>query len=192
MRFKEHYLSEQECPLTREYGGIPDGGGYDSNIEYEIGAQHMAEALHCILGSIVKQLRRDHSSGGELEHILEEIDLVSKDQEEYSRDLYNGRLFNDRLPDKDDKYVHESLQSIRENSPKLIDIATKAKATVKTKEPKILYDMAMKTYDTLIVLAEEMLESVKEIPITNAFKSYRLRKNIIELEDLITEYENKI
>ena len=45
-------------PLDQPYGGIPDGGGYESNTEYEIGAQRIAEAAHCILGSLGKINRR--------------------------------------------------------------------------------------------------------------------------------------
>ena len=54
---KRGYLSEGSCPIRGgHYGGIPGGGGYRPYKEYDVGAQRMAEAAHCILGSIAKIL----------------------------------------------------------------------------------------------------------------------------------------
>ena len=54
----QQILEASTCPLnTQVYGGLPAGGNYRSSTEYEIGAQRIAEAIHCILGSLHKAVK---------------------------------------------------------------------------------------------------------------------------------------
>jgi len=61
------------------FGGIPSGGGYGSNTEYEIGAQRLAEAVHCVLGAVMNE--DDY-------HIKDECGLTNKILKEYSKPIY--------------------------------------------------------------------------------------------------------
>ena len=54
------YLKEEEgigCPIRGAiYGGIPSGGDFLATTEYEVAASNIAEAAHCILGSLGKRI----------------------------------------------------------------------------------------------------------------------------------------
>ena len=148
------------CPVKDLlYGGVPEVGGYNSFTEYEIGAQRIAEAIHCILGSLGKSM--NSPAWVEKDHVEEEIGLVVKFQKEYRKSLYVGRLFNDR---KDNPYVRKSVESIRKNSPKLISLAKQYRRQLSKDMPEVVREVAEACYTLLIRLAEAMLKSVKGFP----------------------------
>ena len=178
MRLKQH-ITESSCPIrTKTYGGIITGGGYSSHTEYEIGAQQIAEALHCILGS----LGRDVGLGmgrAEAEHIKEEFGIIERAIKEYSRKLYSDRL----MPDYS-KYGEQSVKSIRKVSPKLKSSALKLQRQLgKDLDPETR-GLALACYDMLVDLANEMLLSVVEYPdyVLNAFSSVQMELALSRLK----------
>ena len=73
----------------KDYGGIPPGGGFGYNTEYEVGLQTILEAAHCILGSIDRSLGKSTSiTSTEAEHIAQEIYIIKKTLLEYGKPLY--------------------------------------------------------------------------------------------------------
>lgn len=176
------------------YGGMPSGGGYTAATEYEIGAQRMAEAAHCLLGSlgsIGKDDNWDTMLRYEQEHIHEELSIITDALREYSRDLYSTRMTDVSMyleaaqPDAWN-YSKRSVESIRKASPKL---AARAEAKLKlmgkdTTIPTPIRYAAIATYLVLIDLANAMERSVANWPepITNAFRDPQLKTSVRELE----------
>lgn len=173
---------------------MPTGGGYGSGTEYEIGAQRIAEAAHCILGS----LGRKHTGSGattdwteedwesvrrvERGHILEEIDIINRCMKEYSRDLYVERIV-ERGPQ--DQYVARSIKSIKDNSPKLKELAGQEfNQLVKHKDdiPRDIISVAAYCYGVIESLAKAMLLSVYKWPnmetSLNAFNDRELKERV--------------
>ena len=121
-----NYLKEEEgigCPIRGAiYGGIPSGGDFLATTEYEVAASNIAEAAHCILGSLGKRIGAlagdmDKSEWegmvyGETEHLTEEIGIIVKALEEYQRDVYT-RQINDI-----DQYKPEHQDRIRKQMTK--------------------------------------------------------------------------
>lgn len=143
-----------ENPLNHAYGGIRPGGGYKSNTEYEIGFQLIAEATHCILGSLVKiQNSRLGMQWAdvETEHITEEMSLILRYQEEYSQSMYNSpRLFSG-------EYAEKSKDSILYNSMRLHEQAKCYLDGLKAHKSEIypeIYPIAVKCYELLIALSK--------------------------------------
>lgn len=170
--FMEHCSVEDE-----EYGGIPDGGGYRSYTEYEIGAQQIAEAAHCILGSLGKF--KFHDKSYEKGHIFEELAIIKKSIAEYSNPIYIKQLSND-------KYSKASIESIVNNSSKLAALAEKKKNQINTSNHQIKA-IAIPCYDLVIALANEMSKSVMYWPrVENAFSSIELQGAVKALENIIT------
>lgn len=171
----DNYLTEWNLPL---YGGLPTVGGYQANTEYEIGAQRIVEAVHCILGSISRM--RDMSDlRTEKSHIEEEMDNIKGYRKEYSRPLYINRLkptdryYQLRTSDSDSKYpeyIEATFKSIRTNSLKLINKAKTMMNKLDKNMPKEIRDVCVTCYKLVITIAETMMKSIKNIDrMYNAF-----------------------
>ena len=182
-------LNESKNPLERSYGGIPTGGGYESNTEYEIGALRMAEALHCILGSLGKVDRTGMQYLNiEKGHIFEELEIVLKVSKEYSKELYITRLFSN------DEYGQKSINNIKKVSPILNKIARKEKLNCDFINNTILEDVAKSCYGCLVQLSNIMNRSVEKLidnkPSFNALNDVLLKDEINYLEREIKELYN--
>jgi len=190
MKFSQ-WLIQEECPL-RDYGGIPNGGGYKANTEYEVAAQLIAEAAHCILGSLgkIKAVQAAGETaynpmGMEEGHIFEELRIIQKSIKEYAQDLYTGRVF------KPDKYGKDSIKSMKSNSPKLQGLARKKINELEGNEnqydPRV-FNMAYQSYRVIEELAKAIGESVQhatERPTKNAFGNMNLRMAVMQLSGAI-------
>tara|TARA_Y100000296_G_scaffold82729_1_gene112345 strand:+ start:294 stop:983 length:690 start_codon:yes stop_codon:yes gene_type:complete len=202
-----NYLKEEEgigCPIRGgNYGGIPSGGDFLATTEYEVAASNIAEAAHCILGSLGKRIGAlagdmDKSEWqgmvyGEKEHLTEEIGIIVKALKEYQRDVYTRQIndieqykpqFQDRMRKTNDKMVAD----IREKAPKLIDNAEEKLARLNKVEddepdfPQQVMAVGRLSYQLLISLSESLLKSVenweetKQIqPELNAYKNKELQ-----------------
>jgi len=202
-----NYLKEEEgigCPIRGgNYGGIPAGGDFLATTEYEVAAQNIAEAAHCILGSLGKRIGAlagdmDKSEWqgmvyGETEHLTEEIGIIVKALKEYQRDVYTRQIndieqykpqFQDRMRKTNDKMVAD----IREKAPKLIENAQEKLARLDKVEaaepdfPPQVMAVGRLSYQLLISLSESLLKSVenweetKQIPPElNAYKNKELQ-----------------
>ena len=193
---------ERSCPLrSKLYGGISTGGGYQAYTEYEIGAQRIAEAAHCILGSLGKNLGRGQTDWEgmlrtEAGHILEELDLITGVCKEYSRSIYT-RQFHD-ISDYKVEYQEravetatKSVDSILAASPKLRARAEEMLALVARDEtiPTEIRLVAVGTYMVLIELANAMEISVADWSwpdrVHNAFRNPELITSIETLRERI-------
>lgn len=149
------------CPLqTKTYGGLPEVGGYGSSTEYEVGAQRIAEAAHCILGSLGKLLTRstwEHGLHYEAGHIVEEMDIINKSAKEYSRSLYRDRL----LPSYQ---ASRSVDSIRKASQNLVKVAEKNLSALGREDlPLPVFHVADNAYRLVISLATAMEKASRGI-----------------------------
>jgi hypothetical protein len=191
----EESLEEgSDCPIrSKWFGGIPGGGGYQVNTEYEVGAQRMAEAVHCILGSLGKFFKTWPSTlATEHEHIQEEMGLIEKFMKEYSRDLYSDRvrtgsgMFGEK-PKED--FSQKTVDSINQNSPKLRANAEKMKKRWMAQDdvPKEVMEVGKWCYIVLIDMTKALEESVKRYPkeVTNAFQETELKASVRLLRDKI-------
>jgi len=199
--WRAHLVEASSCPIkTKLYGGLPGGGGYGSGTEYEVGAQQMAEAVHCILGSIGK------AEGGndyriERGHIEEELGIVMHVLNEYSKDLYTDRIWTSEEQLRAAKYKEEwidrllgyaqkSVNSIRANSPVLERTARAMKSAVSKDYDPVVQQLIEDCYDVVIVLAQEMGKSVSgwpDRPVDNAFKKSTLRRAVANLQRSVKE-----
>jgi hypothetical protein len=164
------------------YGGIPEGGGYGSATEYEVAAHRIAEAIHCILGSLGKAVRSNYPDI-EIGHINEEAEIIKYAIDEDAKDIYIDRVWEES-PDKERSY-----QQIVQASQRLKSLSLgKKSALARYWEPKY-YDVAIACYDALTLLAIAMLESVADYPqMKNAFTFPYLRRAISNLITLVKKY----
>ena len=182
--------NNRSCPLrSRLYGGIATGGGFSSAKEYEIGAQRMAEACHCILGSLGKNVGGDPHDWDRMakyegEHLREEFGIVNFCVKEYAQPVYTQQV-NDA---PDDKYVQMMVQSIDAAAPKLYRRAKAMRDELATIEdmPDDVRLAANLTYEVLLYLAHAMYRSIKnwaeeEEIVRNAFHDTYLRETIVKL-----------
>lgn len=216
------YLKEASCPLDDRYGGIPDGGGYSSATEYELTAQRAVEAAHCILGSIHKMklnlggdkdpgIARKYILTPEAEHIEEEMGIIVRIFDEYSRDIYLEMLTKDGLRKKYGEeslerrwaYVKDSIESIRETSPRLQSLAEKKLDALRDSreelmflknapDPAILFDLSFNCYRFIILVAKYMKKSIEEWPelrfAQNAFGHPSLQKMVRKLRKDVNQF----
>lgn len=167
-----HNPDESSCPLmTKAYGGLPSGGGYGSDTEYEVGAQRIADAAHCILGSLGKlvgsRASLEKAIHYEEAHIVEEMDIINKSAKEYSRSLYSDRL----LPSYQS---NRSVDSIRKASKNLVEVSEKNLSALGREElPGPVLRVADNAYRLVISLATAMEQSVSRYPekVENAFRN---------------------
>jgi hypothetical protein len=153
------------CPLKTPYGGMPSGGGYVAYTEYEIGAQMIAEAAHCILGSIFKGVTDDNIKERmpfEETHLREELSIILNKMREYSKPYYRSRF------ERWDEYTADSVKSILRNGPKLKAKALQKKSMVQRDDyPQSVSNAAMAAYDVIAALAVAMGKSVKNTSADN-------------------------
>ncbi len=173
-------LIHEDAPAyDRGYCGISTGGGYDSNTEYEIGAQIIAEALHCILGSA--QMFGKAYNYGEVAHMREEINTIKKALNEYSRPIYTKQL------ERESKSIADSIASIKVNKDRLHGEVLKGK---ETKLEDAVKPVANLCFDMLNALADEMYKSVENFPnVKNAFHSIKLKTLIDNIDKEINKLE---
>jgi len=183
-------VETDDCPLNSRYGELPEVGGFSSATEYEIGLGRIAEAAHCILGSLAKGVRRDQPAGYRLEigHISEEFDIIQQAIEEYGRDLYYGRLFDGSYKLGRD-YAKLTVESIRHAASELKVRAESAKSRLGDYAP-IIRELAVACYDLVIALADAALLSVKDYPdwSQSAFKDPTLRRKFLVLKNKVQDY----
>jgi len=143
-------------PLQEDYGGIPDGGGYLSHTDYEVGHGWFAEAAHCILGSLGKveydpdDPDYDLHLSWEKGHISEELNLMEGAIEEYCHPLYDHQ--NSKGKRENSKYFNSSVPSIQEASDNLVKIARGQKAKLGSVRDAQVRQLASDVYDALITL----------------------------------------
>jgi hypothetical protein len=193
---------EPPCPLRdRDYGGLPGGGGYRSHREFEIGAQRICEATHCILGSLGKNVRKGtdwtfmvYSERG---HLNEELGIIKKCVKEYSRTVYTD-MVNEPLKHvrpEFEKRVMEAVESciddMLENSPKLIKICNARLRDLEEQEdiPDDVFDAAEITYYLTLEMAWAMKRSAEAwIDSGYANNPYQVKS----LRNLVEELEEKL
>jgi len=185
--------SNPQCALSQLYGGLPEVGGFGDFTEYEVGVQRIAEAAHCILGSAGKVWRGyvrgdvDPSWRVERGHFTEEMGIIDKSIQEYSKGLYRGRTF------LESSYRFDSIASMKKNSPVLQARAIQKRRLLfrdkKKYDPK-LFDIAWWAYTLVKDLADAVMESVKdavEQPTRNAFQDPDVRISAKTLRMKIAE-----
>jgi hypothetical protein len=171
----------KQSPWELPYGGLPDAGGYSCNKEYEIGAQKIGEALHCILGS----LKKIKNGASDWPHIEEETGIINKALQEYSKDIYLRQL------ECRDEYTQMMLSSIKKASPALIKQAKNMKDNLPKDMPE-LYAAASSVYDVAAALGKAMAESVKTGVVTeSAFKDEKLKLSVRNMENQLSFYRDK-
>tara|TARA_Y100000593_G_scaffold89269_1_gene173183 strand:- start:6107 stop:6733 length:627 start_codon:yes stop_codon:yes gene_type:complete len=179
------------CPIRgHNYGGIPSSGGYNSIMEYNVGAARYAEAAHCILGSLGKRVGYDgktewHAMARvEEEHLNEEIGIMMDVVSEYSKDVYVMQLndvtqYKEEYQDRMRETAERAVQDIRDVSPKLIANATEKLSrleSVKASEqefPDSVFEVGKLAYLSIIYLAEALLESVEDWDDTKTIKRHK-------------------
>lgn len=199
------YLAESGgCPLRDiTYGGIKTGGGFGATKELEVGAQRMAEAAHCILGSLGRHLGSSRSDWGamvrlETGHLREEMELIEKFLDEYSKDIYINQInggWKDYKPEyqaSSRKYIEMFRKSVLKSAPRLIISAKEnARKLFKNKSgiPMAVFNAAISSYLVLVKLAEAMIREVKNMPdhIGNPFKDYELTFAIRKLRKYVDQ-----
>ncbi len=139
------------CALGTIYGGLPEGGWFQAYTEYEIGLQRVAEAVHCILGSLGSAAYAKASPLRiEVGHINEEMGIILHVNQEYVRDVYREHL-------EVSKYKDESLESMSSAATRLRERAAKMKGRLQVEDP--LYQAAADAcYDVVIRLCEATLK----------------------------------
>lgn len=153
---------------TDKYGNIPDNGGFGTSTEYEIGIGLIIEELHCIIGSIKKELTSQSSV--EKDHISEELKLIKANIERYKEPYYESEI------SADNKYSARSREYLIANSKVLLD---KMYENIHLLEKDVTLNIS---YRTLIQFIYQFI-----IEICNWVLRYenRLFKNIF-----YTEYDN--
>jgi len=170
-------------PLHEPYGGINPRFYFNyrngNATEYEIGITRTAEAIHCILGSLVGAYTYNTP---ELGHIMEEIGLIKKFMNEYSKSMYTSkRLFSG-------PYAEMTKDTILSLYPELKQIAKDKKQNLiahKNEIPPEIYRVALACYNLLIVVADESVKSVKGRTTTNALATTRWRNAVSKLSNEI-------
>jgi hypothetical protein len=187
---------ESNCPLRTMYGSIESGAGYQHFTEYEIGAQRIGEAIHCILGSIGSVAKNSKENivdknwlSIEKGHIYEELDIIKNSMEEYKKHLYIGE---DHFS-SDNKNVIKSIESMKKASEYLLKNVKNLKRNIDKAHPKELIEVAEKCYIVLEKLAIAILESIRDFPdmFINAFNDTDLKLYISSLEDSIDKLFRK-
>lgn len=172
------------------YGGMPEVGGYGCATEYEIGAQRIAEAAHCILGSIAKCVNHGDDPIKNLPyekgHILEELGIIKNCQQEYGRPLYNERVWRD----PENEYSKMTIDSILKVSPKLSQTAINMRQQLDSSYPKEIYQVAYKSYSVINQLAKAMEKSIETQG--NAFEDTLLKAQISDLDKAVQSLLNLI
>ena len=195
-------INESSCPVkTKLYGGLPTGGGYKANTEFEIGAQRFSEAAHCILGSLGKIYGSGSNNPKRIEraHIEEELGIIEGVVKEYSRDLYSDRMYttveqamkdgytDEKYAKNAVEYVKKSIESIKSASPKLKSMAQNLIKQTDKDYPSEISELINATYGSIIILSNSMMKSVKNYPnkLTNPYKDVKLQNAVHRLSKAV-------
>jgi hypothetical protein len=185
-------VDPDECPLqNHSHGGIPSGGGLPTLKEYSVGATQIAEALHCILGSLGRAYTgHEVHFESEIRHINEEIGIIKDAVEEYSRDIYVEQL--NRNPD--DPHVQELVDEIQDGSfSDLKRLARRRLQQLDDDLPDHIYEVARVCYKSLYALSYAFEKSLtwsedKDdliYPAYNAFTNIKFQDQLDALFDAI-------
>lgn len=146
----------------------------------------MAEAAHCILGSLMRQLRIDPSSirteGGELAHLDEEIGIIQDSLDEYGKRIYIDQLEH-RVDD-----TKGMVEDIRKVAPRLRRKAAEYRSKLGDDLPPDIYDIAYWTYTFLDYMGKALLDSVAgwpDEPVENAWNDPKLHGLADKIEKAI-------
>lgn len=145
--------------LENPYGGFPSGGGFNAYMEYEIGAQRIAEAAHCIIGSC----SRLHTSGsliGETEHMQEEIDIIKNCLDEYKKPIYISQYIQPWRLWSDNNFPQLSIESMSSNAQKLLSLSEEKKSDFLEYDNEEIFNIVTNCINLLSILSSNMLESV--------------------------------
>lgn len=194
------YKIAQENPLNEYYGDIPSNGGFGYATEYEIGISRIAEALHCIIGSLCKQYWRGELDkiGIEQGHIKEEFKLIKDCIEEYSRDLYNKRLyafeeFRKYFDTEEEflsyiaqkkEYAQKSIDSIRSNGETLLNLA---QSKIGLLGNSLIERMAKQCYICLVALSQAAVKSVSGKVVENCLRDETFLNLVDKLGSMISQ-----
>jgi len=183
------------CPIrTQMFGGILTVGGYDDGKEYLVGGREIAEAAHCILGSLGKQKDWKTMLKVEQGHIEEEMDIIDKTIKEYSKPVYGHDMvdFSDykkEYQERERKSAEKTVAEIKKQSPVLRELAKKQlkKWKQQTDVPKEIKVVGEQSYLLLIELADSLEFSVKDYPkqVNNAYQKSTLRTAAQKLRQAI-------
>jgi hypothetical protein len=191
-------LEASSCPVSsKAYGGLPANGGISPVTEYLVGAAQIAEAAHCIIGSIHRvvddegSLKRDSfadSVGIELGHLKEEIGKIKKAQNEKQRDLYISPEGVMHSPDGTADEIFDQL-------PKLRDTAEKLRQQVDL-DNQLLEETAKQAYRVIEILSQSLIDSAEVYKengewTENGFRNRELTNAIRNLEQKIAEIRRK-
>lgn len=161
------------CPLRSSYGGIPSSGGIRGIVEYGVGAVTVSEAAHCILGSLGRMAAleletdaraRTGATKGHLAHIKEEFGIIEKGVKEYARPVYTRQM-------QEYESASRQVDEFRRSLPELKRLAKRSIGRLDPGHEPRLRELAEATYRFLIVLSDNLLESVQRYPevVGNAF-----------------------
>jgi hypothetical protein len=168
------------CPVrSLNYGGMPTGGGFGAKTEYEVGAQRAAEAAHCILGSLGRRITGDVDDWDAMRrtergHLEEEIGIIRRIMEEYSKPLYVQRFIEYYSDPARRKYAQGTIDSIKQTAPRLMRQASAASsALTRSKEGMhpAVFEVAQTAYVFIRHLAKSMLDSIEQFEETGRMDS---------------------
>lgn len=193
-------IFEGENPLTKQYGGLWYGGegGFRDGNQYSIGVGRLAEACHCILGALYRvwsgtgnpeNWKRDYKTYGG--HTMTEIRRIDKTLKEYRKPIYNLILegYNEASVTFDREQGIQEVKNMKTAAPKLIDLATSKLNDLneyRKELPEEIFRIAEQCYICLIVLGEELLNSLNYEPLPEGEKVY----DYDSARDLITYHGN--
>ena len=170
---------------------MPSGAIYTPYTDYELGASRITEEAHCILGSIGKA-KDSNEKYYEQAHINEEMDLILKTQQEWSKNTY----ITDTWDITSDKYRKKSPEDIRQASIILKGMAEENLQKLeyhKNTMDKHDYAIARKCYELLIALADEYYKSVDdtEKPKFNALATEEVRYRVNSLRWSVEDWNEE-
>ena len=169
--------------LDQPYGGFPSGGGFGCNMEYEIGAQRIAEAAHCIIGSCARIDWNSIEPSGDISHMEEEIGIIQNVIDEYSRDVYLEQFKRESKSE----WTVKCIDSIRKTVPKLREMVRQKTQEFKHDDPMI-FNIVSSSMKVMDILSQAILESIKDYPnMTNAFRTPQLKQEANNLERYIKD-----
>jgi hypothetical protein len=180
---------------------MPGGGGYSSATELEVGAQRIAEAAHCILGSLGR-MSGEHNWVNvyttEAGHVDEENEIIQRAMKEYRQQLYVDQILDPtknikpQYRDSRRHYVAQSIKSILAASPKLEALAKKTLTRWQQQKdvPSDIHEVGIAAYETLIALARAMREAVAGYPdrVTNPYRDRKLVAATQKLDSAVKQY----
>jgi len=171
----------------KDYGGIPPGGGFGYNTEYEVGLQTILEAAHCILGSIDRSLGKSTSiTSTEAEHIAQEIYIIKKTLLEYGKPLYLNLQRNEFSQNIISNLINVS-QKISPSVKKYMN----SFSNLKDKIDKITFEIGMETYRFALMVYSAAAKTFEETHPKSAFRDIGVWNSFEKLDKLINFLTSK-